>query len=102
MYILLGNFLDALAMLLDSVLTIVIFLCVARAILSWVSPDPSNPIVQFITNATEPILSKAREKIPPVGMMDVSVIVVILLLYFLKAFLVRSMQTYAQMCLQAI
>lgn len=93
--ILLSNFLFGVGQLLSTVITIFIILLVARAILSWVSPDPSNPIVAFITNATEPVLYRARGIIPPLGMLDMSVIVVILLLYFAQSFVVQSLLDYA-------
>ena len=99
--ILLGHFLNAVGGLLGAVINIFVFLFIARAILSWVSPDPYNPIVQFINNTTEPILSRVRAKIPPMGMLDLSVIVVILLLYFLNTFLVGAITDYAKQCLIA-
>ena len=66
----------------------------ARVILSWVSPDPRNPIVQFIYSATEPMLSRIRNKLPPMGMFDLSPIVWFLLLYFLDAFVASSLCAY--------
>ena len=50
-------------------------LLLARALLSWIRPDPYNPIVRFIYQATEPLLAPFRRLIPPVGMFDVSFIV---------------------------
>ena len=92
--ILIGNLLIALGQLLSSVMTIFIFLFVAKAILSWVSPDPYNPIVRFINNCTDPILLKIRQKLPPLGMFDLSVIVAILALYFIQIFVCQSMLDY--------
>ncbi len=99
--IVLGYFLLAVAQLLDAVLWFVIFLMFARAILSWVSPDPYNPIVQFINSSTEPILEPVRRRIPPLGMFDVSLMIVILVLYFLQTFLVGVLGTYASQMLRA-
>ena len=90
MNIILGNFFVAIGTLLGGVINIFIFLMIARAVISWVSPDPRNMLVQFIYGATEPILSRVRGKIPPIGMLDLSVIVVILGLYFLDNFLVET------------
>lgn len=98
--LLFGYFLKAVAQLLGAVIGIFIFLFIARAILSWVSPDPRNPIVQFINNTTEPILSRVRSKIPPLGMFDLSVLVVILVLYFLDNFLVGSIRAYGELFLR--
>ena len=78
-----------------------VFVLIFRAILSWVSPDPSNPIVQFINGVTEPLLVRVREKIPPLGMFDVSVIVLIIVLYFLKTFLVGTLTGYGRKLIES-
>lgn len=92
----LGNFLIALAGVLSAVINIYYWILLARVILSWVSPDPRNPIVQFIYSATEPLLEKVRRKIPPLGMLDISVIVVFLALMFFDRFLVQTLADYGQ------
>lgn len=92
--ILLGRFLLAVGYTLEAVLNVFVFLLIARAVLSWVSPDPNNPIVQFINLSTEPLLAKIRAKIPPLGMLDLSVMVAILSVYFLKIFLAGSILDY--------
>ncbi len=97
--ILLGRFLQAVGYTLDSILTLFVFLFIARAILSWVSPDPSNMIVQFIHLSTEPVLAKIRKYVPPLGVLDMSVIVALLACYFLKIFLAQSMLDYASVIL---
>lgn len=89
-----GYFLQAIAGILHIVLQLFYFLMLARVILSWVSPDPRNPIVQFIYSATEPMLARVRSKIPPMGMFDLSPIVCFLLFYFLDAFVVASLYEY--------
>ena len=87
-----GNFLSALAVVLDYVLTIFLWLVIARAVLSWVNPDPYNPIVRFIHNTTEPVLSRIRSKVPVYfGGMDISPIIVFLAIIFLQKFLVGSL-----------
>lgn len=90
----LGHLFKAVAGILHSVIVIYYILLLAHVILSWVSPDPRNPIVQFIYNCTEPLLAKVRAKIPPMGMLDLSPIVVFLGLYFLDEFLVSALQDY--------
>jgi len=97
----LGNLLIAVAGLLHWVIFIFYWLLLANVILSWVSPDPRNPIVQFIYSATEPILAKVRGKLPPLGMFDLSPIVLFLALYFLDAFLVASLTGYGQEMLKS-
>ncbi|MGH7822765.1 MAG: YggT family protein, partial [Candidatus Binatia bacterium] len=52
----LSNFVFALATILGMALTIYMWIIIARAIISWVNPDPHNPIVRFLYNVTEPIL----------------------------------------------
>ncbi|MFN8392196.1 MAG: YggT family protein [Bdellovibrionota bacterium] len=89
-----GNLLRAIAGMLHMILPIFYVLMLARVVLSWVSPDPRNPIVQFIYNTTEPLLARVRDKIPPLGMFDLSPLIWFLLFYLLDAFLVRSLYDY--------
>lgn len=93
----LANFIKAVAVVLDMALTLYLFVVIARAILSWVSPDPYNPIVRFIHNATEPVLSLVRSKIPYLGGLDVSPLVVIAVIYFVRIFVVDSLYHLARM-----
>ncbi len=88
-----GYFFIAVANVLELVLNIYFFIIIARAVLSWVSPDPYNPIVRFIHNATEPVLSPIRRRIPVnFGGIDISPIIVFLVIIFLKSFLVQSIE----------
>jgi YggT family protein len=88
----LGNFLRAIAIVLDYALTFFLWIVIARAVLSWVNPDPYNPIVRFIHNVTEPVLYRIRSKIPVnVGGIDFSPIIVILGVVFLQNFVVKSL-----------
>lgn len=88
----LGNFLKAIAIVLNYVLTFYMWIVIARAILSWVNPDPYNPIVRFIHNVTEPVLYRIRTRIPVnFGGIDFSPIVVILAVVFLQNFVVNSL-----------
>ena len=69
---------------------------VARAVLSWVNPDPFNPIVRFLYRVTEPVLRPIRRRLPTMGMgLDLSPMLVILAIYFLQAFLVESLRDLA-------
>ncbi|MFQ5443309.1 MAG: YggT family protein [Nitrospinales bacterium] len=95
MYIL-ANFLAATAKILDIVLVLYMWVIIIRALLSWVSPDPHNPIVQFLYSVTEPVLARIRQLIPMSGMgIDFSPIIVILAIIFLQSFLVTSLQRFA-------
>ena len=82
-------FIRDVASLLDLAIVAYIWIIIARALLSWVSPDPYNPIVRFLYRVTEPVLRPVRERLGgfQVGL-DFSPMIVILVLYFLKEFLV--------------
>jgi YggT family protein len=87
-----GNFLTALATILDYALTILNWLIIIRALVSWVNPDPYNPIVQFLYKTTEPILSPFRRIIPTYSIgLDISPIFALVFVWFLKLFLVRTL-----------
>lgn len=88
-----GYLFIAIANVLELVLNLVMFAILARAVLSWVSPDPHNPIVRFIHSVTEPILHPVRTRLPlSYGGFDLSPIVVFLVIIFLKSFLGRSLE----------
>jgi len=88
----LGYFLLAVAKVLDWVLLIFMWIVIARAVLSWVNPDPYNPIVRFIHNVTEPVLYRIRAFLPiSFGGIDFSPIIVFLAVIFLRTFLVNSL-----------
>lgn len=92
-----GNFFVAIATVLKLVLDLFMWIVIARAVLSWVNPDPFNPIVRFIHNTTEPILYRVRSKIPSIfGGIDFSPIIVIFGIYFLKIFVVNSLYGFAK------
>lgn len=87
-----GNFFSAIATILDMVLTFYMYVIVARAILSWVNPDPYNPIVQFLYKITEPLLYPIRQKMGRhTGGMDLSPMILILVIIFLQNFIVGSL-----------
>ena len=86
-------FLHALAQVLSIALNLYMYIIIARAILSWVNPDPYNPIVQFLNRITEPVLYRVRKAIPMHGIgIDLSPILIILAIYFLQIFLVGSLE----------
>lgn len=89
----LSNFLVAAARILDILLTILYWLILIRALISWVNPDPHNSIVQFLYKTTEPLLYPIR-KMLPLGLrfgIDISPIIAFLAIMFLKSFLVRTL-----------
>ena len=91
-----GNLFLAVANQIHLVLMAYFWIIIARAILSWVSPDPFNPIVRFLYRVTEPVLRPIRHRLPTLSMgIDLSPMVVILAIYFLDAFLVSTLRDLA-------
>jgi len=93
----LSNLISALASILSIIFTAVQWLIIVRAILSWVSPDPNNPIVQMINKLTEPLLSPIRRILPfslKFGL-DISPFIALLVIFFLQLFLVRTLHDLA-------
>ena len=86
-----GNFLSATEQILKFALDLYMWIIIIRALLSWVNPDPYNPIVQILYSITEPVLYRVRQLIPMSGVgIDFSPIIVILAIIFLQSFLVNS------------
>ena len=93
----LANLLQAIAVVLNIVLTLYFWVVIISAILSWVSPDPYNPIVRIIHSLTQPVFSMVRRWLPFtfIGGLDLSPIAVLLVIQFLKVFLVQSLSQLA-------
>ena len=87
----LGYLLQALASILGIVLFLAKIVIIARAVLSWVSPDPYNPIVRMIHQMSEPILFPIRKRVPYFGGIDWSPIIAIIAIIFLESFLVQTL-----------
>ncbi|MCF6289800.1 MAG: YggT family protein [Desulfobacterales bacterium] len=93
----LSNFLMSLANIISIVISAYIWVVIGRAIISWVSPDPYNPIVRFLNEVTEPVLSRIRRLIPAfAGGIDFSPMILILALLFLRSFLVPTITGIAR------
>ena len=92
-----GNLIHAVAVLLSYVLTIYIWIIIVRALISWVNPDPFNPIVQILHRLTDPVLDPVRRRLPDMGGIDISPIVVLLIIFFLQNFLVTSLMDVARL-----
>ena len=91
MYVL-GNFFEATAQVLHLILMLYMWIIIIRALLSWVNPDPYNPIVQFLYSITEPVLNKVRQMLPMTSLgIDFAPIAVLLAIFFLQNFLVASL-----------
>lgn len=91
-----GNFLHAIANVIDIILSAYMWIIIGRAVISWVSPDPYNPIVRFLYSATEPVLHRIRRMLPiGFGGIDLSPMIVILIIIFLRSFLVPTLARMA-------
>lgn len=88
-----GYFFVAVARVLDIVLSLYFWIIVISALMSWVRPDPYNPIVRFLRAMTEPVFYRIRRWLPflSVGGFDLSPIVAILAVQFLQWFLVPTL-----------
>ena len=91
----LGNFIMAIAKLINFVLSAYIWVVIARAVISWVNPDPYNPIVRFLRQVTDPLLMHIRRYVPIMGGLDLGPMVLILIIVFLQSFLVPTLQQLA-------
>ncbi len=92
----LSNFIGSLATVVDIVLNLYMWILIARAILSWVNPDPYNPIVKFLYNITEPLMYRVRRILPlQFGGMDLTPMVIIIAIIFLRSFIVPTLRQLA-------
>ena len=91
----LSNFLVGFAKILDMALTIYFWIIVIRALISWVNPDPYNPIVRFLYQVTEPVLYRIRKVVPYMGGIDLSPLIVIFIIYFFQWAVIPSIIEFA-------
>ncbi len=68
----------------DLLFTLLAFAIIARALVSWLPMDRYHPVIQMLDQITEPILAPLRRVVPPVGMMDITPIVALVLLQVLQ------------------
>ncbi|MBH0193559.1 MAG: YggT family protein [Nitrospira sp.] len=90
-----GNVLLGFATVLDYALTFYTWIIIARALISWVNPDPWNPIVQFLDRVTEPVLSPIRRRLGWRMGVDLSPLVAIVVITFLQIAVVQSLKDWA-------
>ena len=90
-----GNFIKAIADLLNFVLSAYIWIIIARAVISWVNADPYNPVVRFLHQVTDPVLGRIRRFLPAMGGFDLSPMVLIFAIIFLQSFLVPTLRQLA-------
>ncbi|PKN05067.1 MAG: hypothetical protein CVU74_03700 [Deltaproteobacteria bacterium HGW-Deltaproteobacteria-9] len=88
----LNNFIIAIARVIEIILTVYMWIIIARALISWVNPDPYNKIVIFLYRVTEPVLRPIRKIIPRHSLpIDFAPLIVLLIIFFLQSFLVKTM-----------
>jgi YggT family protein len=93
---LLANLLIAVASILNIILTLYMWVVIIAALTSWVNPDPYNPIVRFLRNVTEPVFQRIRKVIGSrLGIIDISPMLVILGILFVKYFFIQSLLEFA-------
>ena len=92
-----GNLVYALAHVVDITLSIYMWVVIISALISWVNPDPYNPIVRFLYGITEPVFAFVRRYLPilPMGL-DLSPLIVLLAIVFLQQFLVKTLIQLAE------
>lgn len=91
-----NNLIVALAQVINIILTIYMWIIIFRAVISWVNPDPHNQIVIFLYRVTEPVVGPIRRKIPMRNIgIDISPVIVLLVIVFLKYFLVETLMQMA-------
>jgi len=87
-------FLNALATVINLIFQIYFYIVIGRAIISWVNPDPYNPIVRFLHNATEPVLYRIRKLLPVhFGGIDLSPIILLVGLEVVRQVLISLIAT---------
>lgn len=91
----LANLLSAVAQIAHMIITVYIWIVVVSALISWVNPDPYNPVVRFLRGATDPVLYRIRQYLPVFGGIDFSPFVLILALFFLDSFVVKTLSDLA-------
>ncbi len=84
-----GYFITAVAHIVDYLLLLYMWVVIIRALLSWVRPDPHNPIVRFINGLVDPVSYRISRIIPTrIGLVDISPFILLLVIIFLRYFLV--------------
>jgi len=91
-----ANFVNAVASVLDILLNLYMWIVIIQALISWVNPDPFNPIVRFLYQITEPVFFRVRRILPlQFSGIDLTPIVVIIAIVFLRSFVVTTLHQLA-------
>lgn len=95
--LLLSNTLSAVASVLSMLLNLYFWIVVIAALITWVRPDPYNPIVRVLRSMTEPVFAKVRQWLPFTYThgLDFSPVVVLIAIELINRIVVRTMAQYA-------
>ena len=93
-----GNLIIAIALILDRTLVLYTYVMIIAIVISWVSPDPYNPVVRILRSVTEPVLSWVRERLRflVVGMLDLSPLAVFALIYLIRLGILPSLVQFGR------
>ncbi len=80
--------------ILNFALTLLTLAIIARAVMSWIQPDPRNTLVRWLNKITDPILNPLGRIIPPIAGLDFTPIIAIVLIQFVQNLLPRLMLAY--------
>jgi YggT family protein len=80
---------DTIVTLIDGILTLLTYAVILRAVVSWIRPNPQNPLVLLLRRVTDPILNPLERLIPPMGGIDFTPVVAIILIQLVQGFIPR-------------
>ena len=86
-----GNLMQAIAFILDTVLSIYMWVIIVASLLTWVNPDPYNQIVRFLYSVTDPVLRPIRRRVGSAMGIDISPLIVIFAIMFARSFIVKTL-----------
>jgi YggT family protein len=86
-----GNLFYAIAYIINALLGIYMWIIIIAALITWVNPDPYNPIVRFLYSVTDPVLRPIRRRIGIAMGIDISPLIVILIIIFIQKFLIAAL-----------
>jgi YggT family protein len=95
--IILANVMGALATVLNSLIGMIMLALILQALMSWLNPNPHSPFYRVLSSITDPVLRPLRARIPPIGGIDLTPIIVILILMFMQNALVKSLHDYSEL-----
>ena len=95
--IVVANTMSAIALVLGSLLSLYFWIVIIAAVLTWVRPDPYNPIVRILRTLTEPVFYRVRKWLPFTysSGMDFSPVVVLLAIELFNRIVINSLAQYA-------